>query len=237
MKFLTKSGLIGCMLASGSLFAVEPAMGWYAGFFLGPSIASGTDITIQNPPFFIGTAPATADISYKVLGNFGAQLGYRCNKFRYEGELVFNRNNIKEITVNGITFNNNANISTATSAKGNTSMGAAFFNAYYEFYDEDYADTTFVPYFGLGIGYTHVKNTIKFTTPGLLNTGIEFQNTASGNAAIGQAILGFSYFFSDSMSLGSDLRYMKSQSINDFNSGISVGSWNFIMNFSFDTPY
>ena len=232
MKFLSKLGITSLMLASSSLMAAEPAMGWYAGFMLGPSIASSNDITIQNPPFFLGFSPIVADISYSVLGNFGAQLGYRCNKFRYEGELLFNRNNLKDITVNGVTLNNNSGVD----VNGNTTTGAAFFNAYYEFYDEDNPDTAFVPYFGLGIGYAHVKNSITFTTPGLLNTGIKFTNSASGNAAIGQAILGFSYFFNDNVSLGSDLRYMKSQTINDFNSSISVGSWNFLMNFSFDQP-
>lgn len=228
MKFLSKLGITSLMLASSSLMAAEPAMGWYAGFMLGPSIASSNDITIYNPPPSLGFFPFTGNLSYNVLGNFGAQLGYRCNKFRYEGELVFNRNNLKEFTVNGITLDSNSE----DRIKGNTTTGAALFNAFYEFYDEDNPDTAFVPYIGLGIGYAHVKNSLTFTR----RSGLEYKNDASGNAAVGQAILGFSYFFSDNVSLGTDLRYLKSQTINDFNSSISVGSWNFLMNFSFDQP-
>lgn len=235
MKFLTKSGVTCLMLASSSLFAVEPAMGWYAGFMLGPSYSPSTDITIQNPPFFLAPAPIVADVSYSILGNFGGQFGYRCNKFRYEGELVYNRNNVKEITAAGLTLNTDPNIF-GTSINGNTSTAAAFFNAYYEFYDEDYAETTFVPYVGLGIGYANVKNSLTITTPGLLGTQIDFKNSVSGSAPVGQAILGINYFFNDNISLGSDLRYMKSKSINAFNSSISVGTWNFLMNFSFDQP-
>lgn len=230
MKFLSKLGITSLMLASSSLMAAEPAMGWYAGFMLGPSTASSNNITVQNPPVSLGFAPITGDLSYNILGNFGAQLGYRCNKFRYEGELVFNRNNLKDFTVNGITFDSNSE----DRINGNTTTGAALFNVFYEFYDEDNAETAFVPYFGLGIGYANVKNTLTFTPRRFPE--VEFKNTASGNAAIGQAILGFSYFFNDNVSLGSDLRYMKSQTINDFNSSISVGSWNFLMNFSFDQP-
>lgn len=237
----TKSSLIGFMLASSSVFAVEPAMGWYAGFMLGASYAPSQDFTIYNTPFFQG--PRVANVSYNILGNFGGQFGYRCNKFRYEAELVYNRNKIKDITVGGFTLNNDptavlfpAGGNIRTRIKGNTSLAAAFFNAYYEFYDEDYAETSFVPYVGLGLGYANVKNNASFET-WIDPIHTHYRNSVSGNAPIGQAILGINYFFSDNVSLGTDFRYMKSKNINAFDSSVSIGTWNIlVMNFSFDQP-
>lgn len=240
----TKSSLIGFMLASSSVFAVEPAMGWYAGFMLGASYSPSQDFIIYNSPFFQG--PHVADVSYNILGNFGGQFGYRCNKFRYEAELVYNRNKVKDITINGLTLNKDPTTVTFPGGnnrgriKGNTSMAAAFFNAYYEFYDEDYAETSFVPYVGLGIGYANVKNNLTFETwiEHQVNPNhTHYRNSVSGSAPIGQAILGINYFFSDNVSLGTDFRYMKSKSINAFDSSVSIGTWNIlVMNFSFDQP-
>ncbi|MDP1604815.1 MAG: outer membrane beta-barrel protein [Legionella sp.] len=247
MNFLSKCGIAGLMFASSGVFAAEPAMGWYAGIFAGPSFAPSRKFDIYSP--FFTTTPLLGKLSYGVLANGGGQLGYRCNKFRFEGELVYNANNFDELTVNGFTITNNQE-RPGLSIRGKTSFTAGLFNAYYEFYDEDYSETQFVPYIGLGVGYAHIRNTLDFyyyspyyyiNRAVLINRN---RNSESTNSAIGQAIIGINYFFNDSISLGTDFRYMSTGSIGTLDSRITsrntsrvqVGTWNFLLNFSFDQP-
>jgi opacity protein-like surface antigen len=236
MNFFSKGSIAGLVLASGVVFAAEPAEGWYAGFFAGPSYAPSVNFNINNP---FSTNPLWGKLTYDVLANGGGQVGYRCYKFRYEGELVFNTNNFDSLSINNFTIGNNQG-ARGLSIKGSTSLLAGLFNAYYEFYDEDYSETKFVPYVGLGIGYAYVRNKLdfyynspQFNRVFLLNSN---NNSESSSAAIGQGILGLSYFFNDNVSLGTDLRYMSTRKITRFDSRVEAVTWNFLMNFSFDQP-
>lgn len=233
MNFFSKAGITGLMFVSTAVFAVEPAEGWYAGFMLGPSYAPNIDrnISISNP-FITTTLPGS--ISYNILGNIGAQLGFRCNKFRYEGELNYNYNTFDKLKLGGFELTTDRNL-IGLNMKGHTDVSSALFNAYYEFYDEEYSATKFVPYVGLGIGYAHVSSNLS-----LYYNGIELnraERSRSANAPVAQGILGISYFFTDTISLGTDLRYLSTNNIKTFNdSRVSFASWNLVMNFSFDKP-
>lgn len=244
MNFFSKCSIAGLMLASSGAFAAEPAMGWYAGIFAGPSIAPSRKFDIYTP--FISPIPLLGKLSYGVNADGGGQIGYRCSNFRFEGELVFNTNHFRQLTLNGFTITNNQN-RPGLSIKGSTSFMAGLFNAYYEFYDEDYSETQFVPYIGLGIGYVHIRNTLNFYYYNPLyyiNRAVlinQNRNSISADAAIGQAIIGVNYFFNDYLSLGTDLRYMRTGNIGTLGpritqnaSRVQAGTWNVLLNYSFD---
>lgn len=226
-----KHTIAALALASNCVYASEPAEGWYAGLLLGFSNAPSLTFTINNP---FGT-PLPGKLSYDIFGNAAAQVGFRCNKLRYEGEVVFNRNPYDWLSVGGFAIKNTRNNNgSGIGMKGNTSMVAGLFNAYYEFYDEDYSATKWVPYVGLGIGYASIHNRLDFyVNSRLLN---ENRNSITKSSAIAQGILGINYFFTDNVSLGSDLRYMSTQKISTYDSRVEAATWNLVMNISFDQP-
>jgi len=232
MNHFSRFSITSLMVVSSAVFASEPAEGWYAGLMLGISYAPSIKSTVHvTSPFFTTSLPAK--LTYKVLGNFAGQVGFRCRKFRYEVELDFNTNKFSKLTVGALSLSSKKDIF-GLSMKGSTSTVSGILNAFYEFYDEDYSETKFVPYVGLGIGYAHVENKLNLYHDGtkLMNT----THTKSSNAPLAQAILGISYFFTNNISLGTDLRYLSTNNIKDFHSRVSFGSWNLIMNFSFDQP-
>jgi opacity protein-like surface antigen len=239
MNYISKISFAGLLLAgaSANVFAVEPAIGWYAGLFVGPSFVPSTSVTITRPGF--GTFHPT--INYNVGVNGGGQLGYRCNKFRFEVELLGDLNSVSNIT-RSIAINGSTTISTSKNRKikkGQLQMLGGLFNAFYEFYDIDYSETRWIPYIGLGIGYAQIEHSIDYNFASAPN--IQFRTSLTSNAPVGQVIGGINYFFSDYTSFGTDLRYVSSNITNkstngrnNFNSRTSVFSWNFVLNYTFD---
>ncbi|MBX9692712.1 MAG: complex I NDUFA12 subunit family protein, partial [Cyanobacteria bacterium] len=148
-------------------------------------------------------------------------------------ELYFSQNDYNRITLNGFNIRENRRFP-ALSMHGSTSLVAGLFNVYYEFYDEDYSDTRWVPYVGLGLGYGSVRNELKFYYNAfLLNQG---RNTNSVSTPVGQAILGINYFFTENLSLGTDARYIGTKKIDTFDSTFSSANLNLLLNYSFDQP-
>ena len=227
-----KYAIAALALASSASYAVEPAEGWYAGLLLGFSDAPSLTFNVNNP---FAAVPLPAKLTYDIYGNAAAQIGFRCNKLRYEGEVVFNRNPYDRLTVGNFSIKNTRNNNgSGLGMKGNTSMIAGLFNAYYEFYDEDYSATKWVPYAGLGIGYASIHNRLDFYVNSVLLN--ENRNSVTKSSAIAQGILGINYFFTDNVSLGSDLRYMTTKKISIYDSRVTAATWNLVMNVSFDQP-
>ena len=238
MKYLSKISLSALFLVTHAAFATEPPIGWYGGLMLGPSFVPSSEITVTNLPFFPPFFPdpfdqntATGRVSYGVGGNIAAQLGTRCNKFRVEGEVLYNVSPVSRIILNGLRIESNQGL-TGFRFKATTTIIAGFVNGFYELYDEDYSDAQFIPYVGLGLGYANIKNSLtiyRFHIP----LTPEFGTT---NAPIGQVIGGVSYLFSSNASFGIDLRYMTTKTISRFNTRVEVASLNFLVNWAFDQP-
>lgn len=243
MTIFSKIGLTSLMLASGVASAYQPAMGWYAGLMGGVSYAPGINFTVLNPlaVYFPPASNFTSlpvKLTYNVLGNGGVQVGYRCDKFRVEGELNFNTNSYNKLQVGPFTIGSNSNIQ-GLYLNGHNNLYAGFINGFFDIYDEENTDTTWVPYVGLGIGYARVQSSIDFyanftNIPNPIRNRQIFTAKASTSAPIGQAILGINYFFSDELSIGTDLRYMSTRNIRLLDSRYSVGTWNLVLNYSFD---
>lgn len=138
---------------------------------------------------------------------------------------------------------------------GQTIMGAAFFNVYYDFWDED-NDPSFIPYVGLGIGYATVRNSLKYsfpfdgttygsyygTTPFIPGSMINgrfvaaesYKYRINTSSPLGQGILGLSYYMSDYTSFGLDYRYILTAVSSKLGSRVNLNTLNLNVNFSFD---
>jgi len=233
MSKYCKLGMASLLLASSVASAYQPAQGWYAGLMAGVSYAPSTSFNIPDP-FVLAFPEFTsipANLSYNTLANGGVQLGYRCDKFRIEGELNYNSNSYNRLRIGYFTIGSSNNVQ-GLNLSGRTNMFSGFINGYFDMYDEENLDVTWVPYVGLGVGYARLQSTVDFY---IHNTQLNFLTMKnSTNAPIGQAILGINYFFSDRMSVGTDLRYMSTRTIRGLDSRFTLGTWNFLFNYSFD---
>lgn len=202
------------MLFVSSVQALSPIQGLYGGLMVGGSKAPDIEFNTVN---LIQNQTGQGLISYSILGNIGAQLGYRMNHFRVEGQFLFNNNPYAHLNLNDTNIpNNNSNASTATQLRnikvpplpftfdGYTNTYAGMLNGFYDFYSDEDSSMRLVPYVGVGVGYEQVQNIIRF-----FNNGALFRSYAQySQQASGQAVVGLSYFLTDYTSFGLDFRYL-----------------------------
>ncbi|KTD62045.1 outer membrane protein [Legionella spiritensis] len=253
MKFSAQSGIAGLLLVSCSAFAANPVTGLYVGMVGGLSYTSNTDspfpyTTVQqavnsgfananatyNPiPPLVSPLPATVtdnigEIAYSVGGNVGGQLGYRWKKFRFEGELMFNMNQLSSVNYDSYSFKDHTTPD-GFRMKGSTYFIAGLFNAYYELYKEG-SDANFVPYVGLGIGFAKLNSNMKLYNTYVNNVYAKksavAEFTDNSGAPIVQGIIGASYFLDDFTSIGVDFRYLKTNMISSLGASLEVPTFN-----------
>ena len=232
MKYSNKFALAGLLFVNTSIFAATPAEGLYAGFIAGLSYSPNVSFYVTDP--FTGTGiTSLGTLNHKIGGDGGAQIGYRICNFRLEGELMLNVAPFSQLTLAGTTIKRHVTPIIPIRMGGQTVFGAGFFNAYFDIYDEE-NDPTFVPYVGLGVGYSYLRTNLRLTIPYVYVNSVSSSLRDSETTPMGQIILGTSYYFSDVASLGMDYRYMTTKSINFFNTRLQAHTLNFVFNYSFD---
>jgi opacity protein-like surface antigen len=234
MNLRLKLALTGFLLSSSMSYAYTPVMGWYGGLMLGASFAQSLKFNVPNPlhPYLPSPTSFPGSLTYNVRGNGGGQIGYRCDQFRLEAEVNINSNSYNKLGVGGLRIGSSHNVK-GLNIKGGTSVLSGFINGFFDFYNEENLNTTIVPYVGLGIGYAGVRNSIDFY---INNRQINFLTAkATNNGPIGQVIGGINYFFSDELSVGTDVRYLSTRNIPRINSRFSVVQWNLLFNYSFNS--
>ena len=238
MKRPLKLSLIALMLANTSVFALNPVQGWYGGLILGVSMQPTNTFTFVTP---ISTLePKTASLTRSILGDVGGQIGYRCNHFRVEGELLYNNNPYDTLTVGNVVINS-PSTSSGLRVQGDTNTGAFMANGFYDIYTPNQDNLSqVVPYVGVGVGYAYVQNSIQFYNNEVLVPNGSIKKSYSGPA--GQIILGTSYFMDDFTTFGLDVRYfttgIKSKTsplgLNTFDTKTQLISVNLSFNGAFD---
>lgn len=239
MKYSIKSALASLLFVNCTAFAVTPAEGWYAGLTGGISYSPGLNFSADNPQSLInfynalintpGYSPLVTlslpgynlldgvatkgKLNQSVGGDFALQVGYRLCNFRFEGELLFNYSPYSFLKLGGVNIRRHVTPTNPISLSGESVFGAGLFNTYYDFYDEE-NDPTWVPYIGLGVGYSYIRNTVNLTVPYLFTSPLTEGIKASKSAPIGQIILGLSYYYSDTLGIGLDYRYITTTSLN-----------------------
>ncbi|WED41946.1 outer membrane protein [Legionella cardiaca] len=265
MKNTVKLGLVSLLAASSTAFSAMPSdEGWYAGLMGELSYAPNLDFSISQATYLninsylssLGYSPLltpAGQIDYsKIGGGGGAQIGYRNCNFRFEGELLYNYNSYDSVSLGGYTLTNNVNAALVApysnlTIDGNTTLGAALFNIYYDFYDQNWDDISWMPYVGLGIGYGYLQNKLQlnYNTYTTTSTGSTTTTTVTTtniidvkentSTPVGQAILGVSYLFNDNFSMGLDYRYVTTKEISGFNDRFTIHTLNLNFNYWFNS--
>ena len=239
MKQLIQLGLLASLALSNSVFAVNPVQGFYGGLMAEGSRGPGNNIIDfhHDNMMFSGT------VNYSSIGGGGGGvIGYKIRNFRIEAEALYNRVSYDSLTVGSCTFVTPTIITPKGQCpqdiqkdglgfNGSTSAVYGMLNGYYDFVTYG-GDSNVVPYVGLGIGKSRVKNSSNF-----INTKTKaskgHSDTTSSSAA--QGILGVSYYLDDYTWAGMDYRYLTTNSLKSFaNSRYAINSLNFNVNFAFD---
>lgn len=207
-------------LTSTSIFALNPTPGLYGGIIVGGSYAP----SITSPAIdwlFYNYFPNAgfngyninnlkASLNYSFLGLIGAQLGYRFDKIRLEGEFFYNSNPYSSITVTNnnqtiFTISGNSNELSGNYIEGQTNTAAGMINLYYDLLPPDYIDASFAPFLGVGVGYASVQNGLDVFIAGTQAN----QNTIgkTHNNIAGQAMAGVLLFLDDFSYFTLDFRY------------------------------
>ncbi|MBA2655653.1 MAG: outer membrane beta-barrel protein [Tatlockia sp.] len=205
-------------------------------------------ITNLSFPSLLHPSSLGGTIKHSLGGDIAGQVGYRICNFRFEGELLFNYAPFSKLNLNGFNITKNFGKVNYFKFNGRTLLGAGLINAYYDFYDEE-DDPTWVPYLGLGVGYSHITNTTRLSVgapfvpclnPFVPNACLDQLNTSitmstSTNALVGQGIIGVSYYTSDNVAVGLDYRYLSTTASNKElgNHRLSLNSINLNINYWF----
>lgn len=205
MKSLLKISILMFLLINSPSHAANPILGWYGGIILGGSYSPAFDFYYDLTNTTIDTTTLTKSrLAYSGFGDIGGLVGYRWERFRAEGEFIYNYNPYEKFQLGNLIIRS-PTTSTDYRIEGSTSTGAAFLNAYFDMYQPD-CPPDFIPYIGVGAGYAYVNNSVKFFYNNLdvINTDVSV-NTST---PVGQAIAGISYFLDDFTVFSLDYRYL-----------------------------
>ena len=123
-----------------TLFLAAPvysAEGLYVSGYFGFAMASNSDLTDSTVP------GVTVNTEFDTGLALGAALGYDFNKFRVEGEISYQKNDVNQIGLQGVPFNNN----------GEVVAFSFLINGYYDFINK----SAFTPYISAGLGFAQVE--------------------------------------------------------------------------------
>lgn len=208
---MKRLGLIALLLTNASAYAVNPVQGWYGGILLGINYTPSTNFTFPTsftpPPEIPIVIPTTVPISlnYKTMGQLAGQVGYRCGKFRGEGQLAYNNSPYSSLKINNVTLFA-PSTSPYYSFEGSTNTLSGMVNGYYDFLPSA-PDSSFAPFVGLGLGYAHTQNVIDLDFWYNNQQIRHVQIKRSGNSPAGQAMIGANFFMDDFAVFALDLRY------------------------------
>ncbi len=249
MKKFVLSTLSALIIFSSSAKAIETVFvqGWYGGLMAGISYTPSIKTNANNPfppPLIV---PGTVD--YSVGGGGALQIGYRCNHYRLEGELLGNYNEIRTLSSPGVAnfpIKKKSNRLTQDLAlTGESILGAGFINGYYDFNSQQ-GIGDWSPYIGLGIGYAQVATDVTYwvdaTGSGYADTRLTIKGLdQTSTHPVGQVIIGISYALDSYTTLAFDGRYIVSANSNSNNNNANnkyeAGMINILFNVSFDAIF
>ncbi|MGA8179848.1 MAG: outer membrane beta-barrel protein [Desulfobacterales bacterium] len=126
-----------CILAFFFSVPVCSAKGLYVSGNAGFAMASDSDITDSAVPGI------TVNTEFDTGLALGAALGYDFYRFRVEGELFYQKNDIKKISAQGVPFD----------PTGDAVALSFLINGYYDFVNR----SAFTPYISAGLGFAQVE--------------------------------------------------------------------------------
>lgn len=212
-------GLSTLLFLNSAVHAISPVGGTYLGIMVGGSYIPKTSYVFTHPTT---KTTLTGTVTHSLFGDGALSLGNRfCDQYRVEGELLIDYNPYNQLTANGVTFNKKQK--TGIGMRGNTTMGAIMVNGFYDFFTPG-GMSSFVPYVGIGLGYSRILNKITFFNNNVAVPGATASSTVTSPA--GQGVIGASYFLDDFSAFSLDYRYLTTQSIAPLNQRLKLSSLN-----------
>ena len=126
-----------CILVFFFSAPVFSAEGLYVSGNLGFAMASDSDLTDSAVPGI------TVNTEFDTGLALGAALGYDFNRFRVEGEISYQKNDIEKISAQGVPFD----------PTGDAAALSFLINGYYDFVNR----SAFTPYISAGLGFAQVE--------------------------------------------------------------------------------
>jgi len=245
MKWMTQALLISCLGVTTVAHALNPQPGWYGGLIVGANYAANVPFNYIN----LSDEITPGQLGHDIMGSIGGQIGYRwCDNFRSEFEAIYNNSPYSYLHLGNVSIHA-PDTSTGLRLKGQSQSGVATLNLFYDIFGDFSSDV--VPYLGIGGGYAYVSSKINFYYNNVLvssnfeSLGGATPSTKSKSGAVGQAIVGVSYYLDDFSYFALDGRYLISadQTIlkqqvrrveNEVNARYQLYSLNIIFNGAFD---
>jgi len=126
-----------CILAFFFSAPVCSAEGIYVSGNLGFAMAGDSDLTDSAAP------GVTVNTEFDTGLAVGAALGYDFNRFRVEGEISYQKNDVDKISAQGVFF----------AATGDARALSFLINGYYDFKNR----SAFTPYISAGLGFAQIE--------------------------------------------------------------------------------
>ena len=251
MRQLIKLSFISGLIVNGYVFAADPVQGFYLGLQGEISHAPTNQFSFTaNQVLYSG------QITMQPVGaGAGASIGYKIQKFRLEGELLVNTNSYNQAQIGSCTLISPNLLGPRGSCpdfirnnglgfKGSTTGAYGLFNVFYDFLSSN-PDNNVVPYFGLGLGFAQLKNTVQIENNQYVNAGsyipIATKTTSTKTGVALQGVLGVNFYIDDFVTIGMDYRYLSAAKSSNStttttsgNSQYAINTLNFVANFALE---
>ena len=201
--------LFVCVPAFFFSASVYSAEGLYVSGNIGFAMLSDSDITDSTLP------GATITTEYDTGWTLGGALGYDFNRFRVEGEISYQTNDVDKIGAMGVSFD----------ASGDVSSLAFLINGYFDFVN----DSGFTPYISAGLGYAKVEfNDLKVPAISSLSAGDDDSVFAY------QVGLGVGYAVTEKVTIDVKYRYFATEDPEFDTTTAEIASNNFLFGVRFN---
>jgi outer membrane autotransporter protein len=198
-----------CVLAIFFSSSASSAEGFYVSGNIGFAMLSDSDITDSTTPGL------TITMEYDTGLALGGALGYDFNRFRVEGEISYQTNDVDKISVLGIPF----------SASGDVSSLAFLINGYFDFVN----DSAFTPYISAGLGYAKIE----FNDLNVSGSGLSGASDDDSVFAY-QVGLGVGYAVTEKFTIDVKYRYFATEDPEFDTTTAEVASHNFLFGVRFN---
>ena len=197
-----------CVLAIFFSSSAYSAEGLYVSGNIGFAMASDSDITDS-------TEPVTLTMEYDTGWALGGALGYDFNRFRVEGEISYQTNDIDKVGAMGVSL----------AASGDVSSLAFLINGYFDFVN----DSAFTPYITAGLGYAQIDlNDFNVAGSG------ESDYSDDDSVFAYQVGLGVGYAVTEKVTIDVKYRYFATEDLEFDTTEVEVASHNFLFGVRFN---
>jgi len=197
-----------CVLAIFFSSSAYSAEGLYVSGNIGFAMLSDSDITDS-------TEPVTLTMEYDTGWALGGALGYDFNRFRVEGEISYQTNDIDKVGAMGVSL----------AASGDVSSLAFLINGYFDFVN----DSAFTPYITAGLGYAQIDlNDFNVAGSG------ESDYSDDDSVFAYQVGLGVGYAVTEKVTIDVKYRYFATEDLEFDTTEVDVASHNFLFGVRFN---